>query len=322
MDRLAAMEVFVRVVETGSFSGAARQMQIGQPSVSKAVAQLEERLGVQLLARSTRGIVAPTDTGLNLYERFRHIVDDLNEAELAARGTGAALSGRLRVSAGITFSRLHIFPGLENFMRSHPHLMIDVLTDDKYVNVLAEGVDVALRMGPLEDSSLTARKIGESRRSPFATLAYLDRSGEPSLPTDLVGREVFGSPAPERSWDFRKDGVTVPVSVGSRLTVTGGEGMRSAVLAGLGMAISSEWLFSSELKAGVVRAALSDWQLPLAEFWAVFPAGRRPSAKARALTSFVEGEILKALAPTRWIASDEQNTAADYPQEPNDERWQ
>src|SRR5437867_8469496 len=135
MDRLATMEVFVRVVETGSFSAAARQLHVGQPAVSKTVAQLEERLGVRLLLRSTRGLM-PTEAGQNFYERAKRAIEEADEAELAARGANASLSGELRVSAAVTFSRLHIVPRLTVFLAEHPALRVALVLDDQNIDLV------------------------------------------------------------------------------------------------------------------------------------------------------------------------------------------
>lgn len=157
MDRLAAMETFVYVVETGSFSAAARRLNIGQPAVSKTIAQLEKRLTVSLLLRSTRGLT-PTEAGLAFFERARRAIDEANEADNAARGSASGLSGNLRISAAVTFGRLHVVPQLGPFLEQHPQLNIDLMLDDRNINLVEEGIDVALRMGPLSDSSLTVRK--------------------------------------------------------------------------------------------------------------------------------------------------------------------
>ena len=168
MDRMAAMEAFVRVVDAGSFSAAARQLHLGQPAVSKTIAQLEKRLGVRLLLRSTHGLT-PTEAGRNFYERAKRSIEEADEAALAARGAGAALCGRLRVSAAVTFARLHVIPHLPTFLAEHPALAVDVVLDDRNIDVIEAGVDVALRMGELADSALTARKIGQSRRRVVGT---------------------------------------------------------------------------------------------------------------------------------------------------------
>jgi DNA-binding transcriptional LysR family regulator len=149
MDRLAAMETFVLVVDTGSFSAAARRLNVGQPAVSKLIAQLEDRLGVKLLVRTTRGLTA-TEAGLNYYERARRSIEEADEAELAARGAARSLAGRLRIAAAVTFARIHVMPHLPEFLRQHPDLEIEVVLDDRNVDLVQEGIDVALRMGRLE----------------------------------------------------------------------------------------------------------------------------------------------------------------------------
>src|SRR5215831_4340066 len=159
MDRLAAMEVLVRVVETGSFSGAARLLYVGQPAVSKTIAQLEQRLGVTLLLRSPRGLT-PTEAGQNFYQRAKRAIEEADEAEQAARDAGNGLSGRLRFSSGVTFGRLHIIPRLPLFLAAHPELTVEAILDDRDVDLIEEGVDVGFRMGVLADSAMVARKIG------------------------------------------------------------------------------------------------------------------------------------------------------------------
>src|ERR1700755_3478619 len=158
MDRLTAMETFVSVIEAGSFSGAARRLDVGQPAVSKSIAQLEERLGVRLVMRSPR-VLTRTEAGQQYYQRAKRAIEEIDEAELVARGAAAGLSGRLRVSAAVTFARLHIVPKMKTFLARHPELNVDVVLDDRTIDLLEQGVDVAFRMGTLDDSSMTARRI-------------------------------------------------------------------------------------------------------------------------------------------------------------------
>ena len=155
MDRLSAMETFVSVVDTGSFSAAARILNIGQPAVSKSVAQLEEYLGVQLLLRSTRTLT-PTEAGLSYYEGGVRAINEANEADFAARSINTGLVGQLKICAAVTFARLHIVPHLQRFMDMHPGLTINVVLDDRNIDLLENGIDVALRMGTLADSAMTA----------------------------------------------------------------------------------------------------------------------------------------------------------------------
>ena len=292
MDRMSAMETFVRVVDAGSFSGAAKQLRLGQPAVSKTIAQLEERLGVRLLLRSSHGLT-PTEPGRSFYERARRSIEEADEAEIAARGAAATLTGRLRISAAVTFARLNIIPRLPAFLAEHPALDIDILLDDRNIDLIEAGIDIALRMGQLSDSSLTARKIGESRRRVVGSPAYFETKGIPQGPADLVDHQavVYDQGGGGTAWTFRRGTSEASVTVDGRLRVSAAEGVRAGVFAGLGLAVASEWMFAPELKSGAVRSVLDDWLLPAVDLWAVFPTGRQASAKARAFASFVEKEL-------------------------------
>lgn len=298
MDRLSAMEVFVRVVETGTFSGAARQLHIGQPAVSKTVSQLEKWLGVHLLLRSNRGLM-PTEAGRSFYDGAKRAIVEADEAERAARGAGVSLSGRLRVCAAVTFSRLHVIPHLAAFLAQHPDLDIEIIMDDRPIDLVEGGIDVALRMGSLSDSTLTARKIGQCGRFVLGTPAYFERAGVPSTPDDLAHHQAvfLERSAAATVWTFQRGTIEVSVSAKRRIRVTAGEGVRAAVLADLGLTVSSEWLFAPELQAGTVKLVLEDWLLPPLDLWAVFPTGRRASAKARAFATFVETVVAQAQTP-------------------------
>ena len=168
MDRFMAMETFISVIETGSFSGGARRMKVGQPAVSKTIAQLEAKLAVRLFVRTTRGLT-PTEAGQRFYERAKNAIEAAEDAEFQARGAGASLSGTLRVYAGVTFARLHIVPVIPEFLAEHPELRLDVVLDDRKVDLLEEGIDVALRMGRVKDSgAMTAQKIAGAHGYPQA----------------------------------------------------------------------------------------------------------------------------------------------------------
>jgi DNA-binding transcriptional LysR family regulator len=292
MDRLTALEMFVRVVDTGSFSAVARNKEIGQPAVSKAVVQLEEWLGVSLLMRSTRSLV-PTEAGRIFYEHAKRTIEEAHEAVLAARGSAHGLSGKLRVSTSVCFGRLHVIPNLSAFLAEHPDLDIELVLDDRHLDLVNEGIDVSLRMGAMPDSNMTARRIAEGRRIVVATPAYLERQGTPKSPGDLVSHQAViytpgGGGEPWTSWTFRKATAEVSVVLRGRLRVTAAEGIREAVNSDLGLAVSSEWNFSPELRSGKVVEILQDWALPLTNLSAVYPTGRLASSKARLFVSFVE----------------------------------
>ncbi|GCE83492.1 LysR family transcriptional regulator [Komagataeibacter diospyri] len=301
MDRYQAMAAFIRVVDTGSFSAAARQLGVGQPAVSKTIAQLEARLQVSLLIRSTHGLT-PTEAGQNFYERARNAVQEADEAELAAKGAGAGLSGRLRVSAATTFARLHIIPELPRFLADHPQLTVEIILDDRMIDLVAEGVDISLRMGTLTDSTAIARKIATGRRSVLATPAYLKWAGMPRSPADLTNHEAIIYSQLSAAWSFRRDGAAVSVSVSGRLKVSAAEGLRAAVLADMGLTIASDWMFAPELESSAVVRVLEAWSLPTIDLWAVFPAGRLVTAKARQFSDFVES-IMKTADKSHIEAS-------------------
>src|SRR5216683_4408797 len=292
MDRLTALEIFVRVVDAGSFSAVARRQRIGQPAVSKAVVQLEEWLGVSLLMRSTRSVV-PTEAGRIFYERAKRTIEEADEAVVAARGSASGLSGKLRVSTSVCFGRLHVIPNLSAFLAEHPDLDIEFVLDDRHLDLVNEGIDVSLRMGAMPDSNMTARRIAEGRRIVVATPAYLKRHGTPRSPGELISHQAViytpgGGGESWKSWTFRKATAEVSVVLRGRLKMTAAEGLREAVNSNMGLAVSSEWNFSPELRSGKVVEVLQDWALPLTNLSAVYPTGRLASTKARLFVSFVE----------------------------------
>lgn len=287
MDRLHAMEVFIRVIETGSFSAAARDLRIGQPAVSKLVAALEDRLQVRLLVRSTRHL-HPTEAGQTFCERARRTLAEADEAESAARGEGAGLEGRLRVCSSVTFARLHVVPTIGDFLEAHPKLSLDLVMDDRYVDLLEENIDVALRAGELSDSNLTARRLATCDRHVVASPAYLERMGTPAAPIDLLAHAaiVYTQGLVAEEWRFRRGTADTSVRIPTRLSFSAAEGVREAVIAGLGLAISSVWMMEPELASGSVIPVLTEWKLPSADLWALYPSGRLPTAKARAFVNW------------------------------------
>jgi len=294
MDRLAALEIYVGVVDAGSFSAVARRQKIGQPAVSKAVAQLEQWLGVGLLLRSTRRVV-PTEAGRIFYERAKRAIEEADEAVMAARGSARSLSGTLRVSTSVCFGRLHVIPHLSAFLAQHPDLDLELVLDDRMVDLVNEGVDVALRAGAMANSNMTARRIAEARTVVVATPAYLQRHGTPMSPDELSSHEavILTRGGGRDSFVFRKDDSEVPVALQGRVKVTHGEGLREAVICDLGVAVITEWLFTPELKSGQVVQLLQDWTLPTTSLSAVYPTGRLASARARAFVAYVE-ELMAA----------------------------
>jgi len=216
----------------------------------------------------------------------------------------------VRIGAAVTFARLHILPALKRFLDSHPNLQIDIVLDDRTIDLLEKGVDVALRMGSLDDSTMTARRIARGRRLVVGTPGYFAEAGVPKSPADLSQHQavVYSLRGGGESWAFSQNGKEVAVVVSGRVSVSAAEGIRTTVLGGMGLAIASEWMFSPELADGTVKAVLTDWELPPIDLWAVFPAGRLVSAKARAFVAFVE-EVLGVTSASNEGASSEAELA-------------
>ena len=293
MDRLAAMDAFIRVVDAGSFSGAASQLRMGQSAVSKAIAQLEERIRVRLLLRSTHGLT-PTEAGRIFYERAKRSVEEAEEAEFGARGAVTTLSGRLRIHATVAFGRLCVLPRLPGFLAQHPALDVDIILDDRKIDLVETGIDIGLRAGQLSNSTLTARKIARCQRRVIGTPSYFNTAGVPQSPADLMAHQViiYEQPLGGPTWSFRQGAAEVSVHLGGRVRLNSAVGVRGCVLADLGLAVASEWMFAPELEAKTVKPVLTDWLLPPVEAWAIFPTGRQVSAKARAFASFIESHML------------------------------
>jgi DNA-binding transcriptional LysR family regulator len=290
MDRMAVMEAYVCTLEAGSFSAAARLLNVGQPAVSKMIAQLETQLGTRLLLRSSRRITA-TDAGHRYYDHAKRSIDEANRAEQVVHDLTGKLHGKLRVSASTTFARLHILPSLKGFLDKHPDLDIELSMDDRNVDLLEEGIDVALRIGALDDSSMTARCIAQCRRLVVGTPTYFSIAGVPKTPAELSRHEIVifslrGGGGNE--WLFTKNGTEAVVITSGRLRVNAADGVRTAVLEHVGLAVGSAWMFDADLADGKVQTVLNDWSLPPLELWAVFPSGRMVTSKARAFVSFVE----------------------------------
>lgn len=289
MDRLVAMKQFATVVETGSFSAAARRLNMGQPAVSKAIANLEEYLGVRLLTRTTRAQHL-TEAGQRYYERARVVLDEADEAESAAREAATSLAGRLRLAAPPTYAALHILPRLSEFLDTNPDLSIDLILDDRWVDLIEQGVDLAIRLGKPADSSLVARRLGSSQRILVASSAYLERMGAPRTPEDLLAHRVVAYSQFEgaTAWSFTRGTAAVSIAVQPTLRVSAAEGMRSCILAGLGIGMGSRLMFTPELAAGTVRPVLTEWGLSTLDVWAMFPSGRKSSRRARAFVDWLE----------------------------------
>ena len=288
-DRLQQLALFVRTVESGSFSKAAREFGLSQPSVSRAIAALEQRLGIKLLVRTTRQVSA-TDAGEALLGRARDALLAIDDAENAARGADR-LSGVLRVALPPEYAVRRIVPLLPAFFAQHPLLKIDLMMSDRYENLIAEGADLALRIGELPDSSFVARKLESTRRLFIAAPSYLARHGAPLSLADLARHDLINGPigAGDETWVARRSGQIERQDVSPRIRARSASGVVACAAAGLGIASASVWMSATALASGEVVEVLSDYALDPVQAYVVFPAGRRPSQRARAFTHYLEG---------------------------------
>lgn len=291
-DRFQELSLFVRVAETGSFSRAGREIGMAQPTVSRMIGALEARLGVKLLVRTTRK-VALTEAGAALLQRVRNVLTELEEAEGAARGVDS-FTGILRVATPVTFGAREIMPRLAPFLEAHPALRIELLMSDRKVDLLDEGVDLAIRLGAQTDSSFVTRRLASAPRYLVASPGYLEKRGAPATPVELQLHEIILNQSPGSGvWTLRDaDGGETSIKLNARVVATSVEGVLAAATAGLGIAATSLFACRSELGRGELVRVLGAHNLSPIDVHAVFPAGRSPPAKARAFIEY----LAKALA--------------------------
>jgi DNA-binding transcriptional LysR family regulator len=303
MDSLAGMRLFIRVVETGSFSKASSGLGLTQPTATKHVAALEARLGARLFHRSTRG-VSPTELGLVYYDKCKTIVAQVEEADSLALLMQSRLGGLLRLSTSVAFGRRVLTPMVLEFMRAHPQLQVDLSFEDRYVNLVEQGVDVAVRMGRLADSSLGARYLGLNPWVLVAAPAYLAEHGSPRRPADLTGHLalIYSSVQGDERWHFTRGGAraagstgaTEVVSVKGPLRSNNLSALLSAARAGHGVAVLPWYVAHESVRQGAVQVLLPAWGLPAQEIHAVFSSPKLLPSKVRSFCDFLvprfEGE--------------------------------
>jgi len=290
-DRLQELSVFTRVAESGSFSRAARELGLSQPSVSRIVGELETRLGVTLLLRTTRRITV-TDAGTLFLDRAREILSQIEDAEDAARGLDS-LRGIIRLAIPVVYGTREIIPRLPKFLEMHPLLRVEMSVVDARQDLVAEGADVAIRLGELDDSGFGARKLVTLQRMLVASPAYLRARGTPKTPADLASHDCIFGPGNfgRESWSFNRNGTEISVDVRGRIHTDSGPGAFASVMAGLGIAMVTTVMAGAEVKAGALVPLLRGYQLSPVDVHAVFPGGPRPSAKVRALVDYLAEEL-------------------------------
>ncbi len=286
-DRLLALRAFVRTAHSGSFSRAGRELGLSQPSVSRILAQLETEVGAPLLMRTTRRVTL-TDAGADYLARIEPLLSDLEEADHAVRGTGE-LRGVLRIALSSSFGVREVIPRLPDFLERHPALRVDLGVSDARQDLVADGVDVALRLGLLRNSALVSSKLAEAPRLLAASPAYLERRGRPRDPADLAAHALIVGPggAGPDAWTFIKSGRRISIRVEGKLTAAANEGAVAAATVGLGITATSLWACRAELERGALVRAMSDWTMDPVEVHAVFAAGRAASPAGRAFVDYL-----------------------------------
>jgi DNA-binding transcriptional LysR family regulator len=294
MDRLQAIELFIRVVDLGSFSKAAADLGMGQPTATKLVASLEKQLGSRLLHRSTRG-VSPTEIGTLYYNKCKLIAHHLEEAQSVSTLLQSKVQGALRISTSVAFGRRVLSPMVMRFMQMHPKLHIELNFDDRYVNLVEQGIDVAVRMGPLADSSLGARYLGTNPWVMVASRSYLDLHGVPSNPTDLALHDalIYSTVQGDARWHLSgANGQSKVVQVRGPLRSNNLSALLLAARNGLGLVTLPKYVAQESLRGRFLEEILTDWMLPAQEIHAVYPSPQLVPTKVTSFITWLQGQFV------------------------------
>jgi DNA-binding transcriptional LysR family regulator len=288
MDRLDAMQAFVTVADLRGFAPAARKLGLSPSAVTRMIAALEDRLGARLLQRTTRQ-VALTDVGARYLERIRRILADVEEAETSTEGERTRPSGLLVVSAPVGFGRLHVSPVMSAYLKRYPEVSGELRLADRMINLVEDGVDLAVRIGHLADSSLVARRVGEMRRIVVASKAYLKQHGEPDTPQAIASHQTiqFGAMAAAPAWHFLEDGREVSMTCSPRLSTNSADAAIQYAAEGGGLTRVLAYQAAEAIKAGRLRIVLQKFEQPPLPIHIVYPTSRLLSAKVRAFIDLV-----------------------------------
>jgi DNA-binding transcriptional LysR family regulator len=301
MDRLTEMEAFVQVVDCGGFTDAARKLGLSKSAVSKHVSALEARLAVRLLTRTTRR-VSPTEVGLAYYDRARSVLTEASEADSMVTAMQSTPKGALRLSAPVNFGITQVSPAVARFLCDYPEVDVNMVLDDRFVELVAEGYDLAIRIGTLADSSLRVRKLAEARSIIAAAPDYLARLGTPRTIDDLTEHQLlhYSNLSTGNFWRLRgASGEERQIRVGGRLTVNNGAALMRAAEAGLGIAQVPSFMIGDAITAGRLVEVLADRPADLLGIHAVYPQGRFPQPKLRAFVDYL-ADHFRGIGPDRW----------------------
>ncbi len=288
MDSLSGMSVFARVAERGSFTAAAEDLKLSKSAVSKQLARLEDRLGVQLIHRTTRRLHL-TEVGQAYFERAKRIVEDAEAAEQTISNLHGGLHGTLRINAPQSFGVRRISPLLPEFMDRHPNLNIDISFNDRLIDMIEEGFDVGIRITRMTDSSLMARKLGSTGSTVVASPTYWRAHGKPDHPNELIDHRclIYDYSRTPREWPFLGPDGPFSVSIKGRFRSNNGDALLKATVAGIGVNYIPTFLADELLEAGLLESALESFILPSIDIHAVWPQNRHLSAKVRVFLDYL-----------------------------------
>ncbi|MBR8827470.1 MAG: LysR family transcriptional regulator [Gomphosphaeria aponina SAG 52.96 = DSM 107014] len=291
MDRIAWMQIFVRAVETNSFSAVAREMQTTQPTISKQIAALEKYLGVQLLIRSTTKLTL-TEEGTRYYQYCQQILATVAEAETSMMGKEKA-SGILRLGCSVLFGQMQIVPRLKAFMHRYPDVKVDLMMVDHFVNLVEEGLDLVIRIGNLQDNSIIFHRLGTTRRVTVATTTYFEQAGEPKTPDELINHNciVYTRLSTGNEWHFQGADGIVKVRVKGCFQTNSSVAIRAAVLSGLGIAVAPVWMFGEDIYRGKLQVVLQDYQPTTLPIHAIYRRSCFHQAKVSCFIDFLAEEF-------------------------------
>lgn len=297
MDRLHLMNVYVAVAETGGFAAGARRLGISPPAVTRAVASLEENLGVKLLNRTTRYVRA-TEAGLRYLEDARRILAQVDAADEAAAGINAEPQGYLAITAPVLFGQIYVMPGIIDYLQRYPKTEVDAVFLDRVVNLLEEGLDVGVRIGQLPDSTMHALRVGSARLILCASPAYLQRRGMPQQPKELDRHTIISSRAGNLSqdWRFTGDNRELSINIKPRLTVTTNGAAINAALEGFGITRLLSYQVANHLASGELKIVLERFEPPPRPVHIVHREGRLASTKVRSFIDLMAARLREAKA--------------------------
>jgi DNA-binding transcriptional LysR family regulator len=292
MDKLQAMRAYARIVTSGSYAEAARQLGLTRSAVSKAVTELEHQLGARLLDRTTRR-VTPTEAGRAYHERITGILADVEETEAAVSRLHDEPKGLLRVNAPMSFGMLYLSSAIAEFMVAYPELRVEAIMNDRFIDPLEEGVDVTVRIGVLQDSSLIARKLAPARRVLAASPAYLKQHGVPRVPDDLATHRAlnFGHASGPQRWQLQADGEMVSVPIDAVLCSNNGDVLRAAAVNGNGITLLPTFLLGPDIAAGRLSVVLPDYPPVGLGIYALYAPNRFLAAKTRVFVDFLSARF-------------------------------